>query len=368
MKNILYISILFLFLGCKSLSVTIASSIAYNDKNISFEGRIGENSTEKAAEIYWSGSSIKINFEGTSVKTILNDENGTNYFNVIIDGSKFETLHLEKGKKTYVLAENLPFGKHSIELTKRNEWTFGKTLFYGFKVEGKLLNKDEKKPLFIEFYGDSITAGHGNEDYSGEDKPEGNVTNNYNTYAAITARNFNAEYACIARGGIGIMVSWFHMIMPEMYDRLNPADENSQYDFSKKQPDIVVVNLFQNDSWIVNNPKHEEFKSRFGTEKPSEEKIIEAYANFLKTIRGKYPTTSIVCVLGNMDITKEGSQWPNYVTKAVESLNETKIHTSFTAYKNTKGHPVVAEHQLIANDLIKTINREILDTNTETKF
>ena len=234
-------------------------------------------------------------------------------------------------------------------------------------MEGKLLKKEEKKPLFIEFYGDSITAGHGNEDYSGNDKPDGNVSNNYTTYAAITARKLNAEYSCIARGGIGIMVSWFNMIMPEMYDRLNPADENSLWNFSKKQPDIVVVNLFQNDSWIVNNPKHEEFKRRFGAEKPSEEKTIEAYANFLKTIRGKYPTASIVCVLGNMDITKEGSQWPSYVTKAVESLNETKIYTSFTAYKNSKGHPKVADHQLIANDLIKTIKQEILNTIDNTK-
>ena len=46
------------------------------------------------------------------------------------------------------------------------------------------------------------------------------------------------------------------------------------------QPDIVVVNLFQNDSWIVNQPANEQFKARFGTTKPSEEVIVKAYAAF----------------------------------------------------------------------------------------
>ncbi|SDX18177.1 GDSL-like Lipase/Acylhydrolase family protein [Lutibacter oricola] len=361
MQNFIkYIVLLFLVVGCKSITVNSTTTfVGSTNKNINYEGRLAHN--KKASEIYWSGTSIKINFEGTSVKAILDDENGNNYFNIIIDGTKFETLKLNKGKHTYILVSNLPIGKHSIELTKRNEWTYGKTLFYGFEIEGKLLDKDPEKELFFEFYGDSITAGHGNEDYSGNDKPDGNVTNNYNTYAAKTARAFNAEYSCIARGGIGIMVSWFNMIMPEMYYRLNPNNENSKWDFTQKTPDVVVVNLFQNDSWIVNRPKHEEFKRRFGTEKPSEEKIINAYANFLKSIRSKYPKTPIVCVLGNMDITKAGSKWPSYVESAVKSLNDNEIYTCFSAYKNSKGHPKVEEHQLIANKLIATIKNNIIN-------
>jgi len=213
----------------------------------------------------------------------------------------------------------------------------------------------------MEFYGDSITAGHGNEDYSGEDKADGDVTNNYNTYAAMTARNINAEYSCIARGGIGIMVSWFKMIMPEMHYRLNPNDANSKWDFTKKQPNIVVVNLFQNDSWIVNHPDHVEFKRRFGDKKPNEDKIISDYTNFIKTIRNKYNDASIVCLLGNMDITREGSAWPDYVKKAVDNLNDDRIHTCFVPYKNTPGHPKVEEHELMAKKLTEIIETKILN-------
>ncbi|AUP80495.1 SGNH/GDSL hydrolase family protein [Flavivirga eckloniae] len=354
MKNIVaYSIILFLLVSCKTSHLI---SVSHTDKRITYEGRIGQNEGNTASEIYWSGSSIKINFEGTTAKATLEDENGENYFNIIIDGTEFETLKLSAGKHTYTLAENLPFGKHSVELTKRNEWTYGTTRFYGFDIMGsQILPADKEKPIFIEFYGDSITTGHGNEDYSGEDKPEGNVTNNYNTYAAMTARNINAEYACIARGGIGIMVSWFNMIMPEMYYRLNPNDANSKWDFSKKQADIMVVNLFQNDSWIVNHPEHEEFKRRFKNEKPNEEQIVQAYSTFIKILRDKNPTANMVCVLGNMDITKKSSPWMNYVQKAVSNLNDKKIHTCFVPYKNSEGHPKVEEHITISKKLTQLI-------------
>ena len=356
---LLHILLFLTFVSCKTTSIITVSNVTSADKNIMYQGRLGEKPGVK--EIYWSGTSVKINFEGTSVVTTLEDENGTNYFNVIVDGQPSEILQLKKGKFEYVLIDSLAFGKHSIEITKRNEWTYGTTRFYGFKINGKLIEKDADKNLLIEFYGDSITAGHGNEDYSGEDSPDGDVTNNYNTYAAITARNFDADYTCIARGGIGIMVSWFNMIMPEMYYRLNPNDENSTWDFTSRQPDIVVVNLLQNDFWIVNHPKNEEFIRRFGNEKPNEEKIISDYADFIIKIRKEYQNTPIVCVLGNMNITQEDSKWPNYVERAVSKLNDPKVFTCFISYKNTPGHPKVEEQQLIAKELINTIEREILN-------
>ena len=65
------------------------------------------------------------------------------------------------------------------------------------------------------------------------DSPNGYYENNYDAYAAITARHFNAQYHCTSKSGIGIMVSWFPLIMPEMYNRLDPTDSTSKWDFSK---------------------------------------------------------------------------------------------------------------------------------------
>ena len=106
-------------------------------------------------------------------------------------------------------------------------------------------------------------------------------------------------------------------------------------------------------------PKNAEFKRQFGNQKPNEDFIIKSYANFVKNIRTKYPSSSIICVLGNMDATKEGSKWPEYVKKAVENLQDKKIYTHFFKYKNTAGHPNVSEQKDMANSLIAFINEKI---------
>jgi len=155
------------------------------------------------------------------------------------------------------------------------------------------------------------------------------------------------------------MVSWFPEIMPEVYDRLNPTNSTSKWNFSKYTPDIVVINLFQNDSWIVNNPQNPQFIARFGTTAPTEAFIIKSYQNFIKSIRAKYPNSAIICALGNMDATRVGSAWPGYIEKAAKGLNDAKIFTHFFPYKDTPGHPKVAEQKAMADDLIEFIDKNI---------
>ena len=244
---------------------------------------------------------------------------------------------------------------------RRNEWSRGKTKFYGFKIKGhpKILPKSPSLKRKIEFYGNSISAGYGVEDYSGNDSPDSTYTNNYKSYTAITARHFNAEYQCICKGGIGVMISWFPLTMPEMYDRLNPEDENSAWNFKKYIPEIVVVNLFQNDSWLVNRKEHPEFKSKFNSQPPSESFIIDAYSNFIKKIRIEYPKAKIIAMLGNMDITKTGSKWPEYILKAVRSIKDQNIYTHFVPCKETPGHPSEKEQEDIAKSLIEFIEEHI---------
>ncbi len=350
--------LLLILLYCVSCAPKLVE-VKPDSNKIDYVGRINfENKQEPV--VYWSGSSITIRFKGSGVSATLNDEKGLNYFNVVIDGDSVYPLKMIQGEHKYELVKGLDSGKiHTVALVKRNEWITGQTGFKGYTVLGKPLEPVQKNGRLIEFYGNSITAGYAIENLTGSDNPDSTYTNNYNTYAALTARHFGADLNCIVRSGIGIMVSWDRPIMPEIWDRLNPVDSLSKWDFSKSTPDIVVVNLFQNDCWLVERPNYKEFKYRFGDKKPSPDDIKNAYADFIRHIRAKYPQASIICALGSMDATNEGSPWPGYVKEAVASLNDSKIYTHFFPFINKGGHPRVEDDKKMADSLIKFIEENI---------
>jgi hypothetical protein len=348
---------LFFSLGstCQAQTTIIGAA----DPHIRYSGRIAM--ADSAAELSWSASSVVVNFTGTKIAALLKDERSDNNYNIIVDGKVLSVLHPEMAKKSYLLADNLAPGKHTLELFKRTEWAMGKTWFYAFQLYGSdgILPPPPAKKRKIEFFGNSISCGYADEDTTGKDRGTSPYENGYLSYAALTARHFDAELHNTSKSGIGITVSWFPLIMSEMYDRQDATDSSSKWDFSKFTPDIVVINLFQNDSWIVNMPNNDQFKARFGTTPPTPEFIINAYQQFVKSVRGKYPHTKIICILGSMDATKPGSPWPGYIQKAVEGLDDKGIYTHFIPYKNTGGHPSLKEQQAMADDLIGFIEKNI---------
>ncbi|MDD4969689.1 MAG: GDSL-type esterase/lipase family protein [Paludibacter sp.] len=351
---------LFLFL---SIAFSYGSIfVPFNNQNLTYMGRV-EKVENQYAKIYWPGTSVTLNFQGTELKAVLKNGKETTYFYAIVDGNDQEALKIKADtiQSSIVLATGLKNANHTVQLFKlSNNTSF--TYFYGFELgDGSTVLAANPLPQRkIEFYGNSITAGHGVDVLPGHDdsgSPE--YFNNYWTYAARTARHFNAQYSCISRSGIGVMVSWFPIIMPEMYDRLNPEDPASKWDFAAYTPDVVVINLFQNDMWLTASPNHPQFKARFGITPPDVPTIIQSYQNFVKSIRSKYPDASIICVLGSMNATQKGSPWPGYIETAVKGLSDSKILTHFFPYKDTPGHPKAAEQKVMADDLIDFIDKNI---------
>lgn len=371
MKN--YIVLLaFIFAGCQARqrvaneSGQIRLFIPYTHTQIQYEGRIGMK--EDAAELYWPGTALRINFNGTGIKALLKDEKGQNYYNVILDGGNVHKLKMDTARKFYTLAENLPVGNHTIELFKitqyHKEYGRGYTKFFGFQLDnGKILSPPKLKKNKIEFYGNSVTCGHAIEDTTGGDSGASKFENNYLSYAALTARHYQAQYSCIGKSGIGLMVSWAPAIMPEICNLTNPADSTSIWDFSKFTPDVVVVNLLQNDAGIVGRTDFKEFKRRFGSTSPTEESIIQAYQTFIQNIRKEYPRANIICTLGSMGATQVGSKWPGYIQAAVSNLRDKRVYTHFFPYKNSAGHPRVKDHKVMAESLINFIDTHHLLKN-----
>ena len=348
--------VLFYLVAPSSAQKNVLSYIAPSDDKIQYTGRI-DFSNPNAPVLYWPGTYLKAKFQGTSLIIKLDDETGENYYNVFLDGDLDHPVILDckSGVHDYAVAQDLVDGEHDVWLFRRTEGFSGSTTFLGFVLDAnkQLVQRPAKPERKIEFYGDSITCGMGNECADEAEDEDNSKRNNFLAYGAITARNLNAEYSCIAKSGIGIMISWFDMTMPEYYDRLDPSDQTSRWDFSRWTPDVVVINLFQNDSWLIERLDPV----------PEGSEIVDAYVDFLKRIRNHYPKAHIFCVLGSMDATRDGSPWPDYVESAVDRFgrqnNDQKIYTTFFEYDGFDKHPRVRHHQKMALELTSFIEEKI---------
>src|ERR1700729_4495199 len=74
-------------------------SISYQDKKISYEGRVLIN--QDAAELMWPGTSVTIHFKGTALSGEFKDSDTSNYYNITIDNDRIHKIHFGTEKKKY---------------------------------------------------------------------------------------------------------------------------------------------------------------------------------------------------------------------------------------------------------------------------
>ncbi|WP_448249714.1 GDSL-type esterase/lipase family protein [Thalassotalea agariperforans] len=337
-----------------------AEFVSPDANNIRYVGRIDH--LPSSPFLTWPGSQIEFKITGNKLVIHLDDQQGKNYFNVIFNGKSDHpyVLAAEKGKQAYDLSHMLTNATNHIKIFKRTEGEEGGTLFLGIDLEkkAKLLPLSPAPNLKLVFYGDSVTVGMGNEAAHNSKDDKVSEKNHYLSYASITARNLNAQHHTIAKSGIGFMVSWFDFIMPEYYDQLTAENNNdSKWDFSQYQADIVVVNLGQNDTWLINSENKL---------KASPAEIIQEYKKFIKSLVTKHPNAKFVCALGSMDVT-ENNTWPDYIKQAVTELKQElpflfikTLNFDFTGYRN---HPRVDQHYANAKKLTNFINSHYLPSN-----
>ncbi|MDO3387876.1 GDSL-type esterase/lipase family protein [Gilvimarinus sp. SDUM040013] len=323
--------------------------------HFSYRGRIDFSAPHKP-ELSWPSSRIDFRFHGTSVAVTLDDDTGNNFYGAFINGNWEDpvVLDLDSGAKRYVIADGLEQREHRVTLVKRTEGEEGATRFLGVALNdgAELLPAPPLPSRRIEIFGDSITSGMGNmaELRAGD----GNLAekNAFMSYGAIAARELDADYRSISQSGIGIMISWFGFTMPDFYDQLNAVGDNdSRWDFSRWTPDVVVINLLQNDSWLV--------EDRLDPV-PTAQQRVQAYYDFLASVHKEYPKAFIIAALGSMDATKEGSPWPGYIAAAVaqyqKAHSEARLATLVFPFTGYGQHPRVVHHRanaMLLTDLIR---------------
>lgn len=303
----------------------------------------------------WSASTIKARFTGTEVKANIKSA-GDNWFNIIIDGTVKTPVNINQNTAMPVtLASGLASGTtHTIELVKRTECNQNEFQFLGFTFTGgSLQTPPAASARRIEFIGDSITCGYGNE---GTDRYQSFTTKNENVYLAygcITARNLNADQFTIAWSGKGVLQNYGgdkNDLFPVVYPRMYPWVSTPTWDYTKWIPQVVVINLGTND-WSTTAPD----KTAFTT----------AYTNFVRTVRSRYASATIYCALGPM-LNGDGlNNCRDGIKSAISQLADAKIKfIEFPPQQEANGygedwHPSLKTHQLMADQLTQQIKADM---------
>ncbi len=328
-------------------------TIAADDPNIRYGGRVDQR--DPANPIFdWSGVSIETNFSGTSVAIIL--ESGNNLFNVTIDG-KTQVLQTVPEETIYQLAENLPTGEHHVRIFKRTEAQVGRGAFRGFIIDGgnKLSPAPAPPTRRIEFIGDSITVGYGNEGDSPTCYFTPATQNAARSFAGLTADHFEAEYSLIALSGLGVVRNFAYAeassgtTAVDYFKRTVALFPGLNWDFTQWTPDVVVVNLGTND---------------FSTDPfPAQEEFVSGYTNLLTEIRAAYPQAHIFATAGPIMFADVWWYVETAVARANQQLNDDRIY--YVPIENNLElsevdygcdyHPNVNGHQKMADQLIPAI-------------
>ena len=330
-----------------ALPVTISAS----DRHIRYVGRF-DTTIPSGPRCEWSASSMDVRFQSNALNVMLNDTQGNNEYEVVVDGEPSAVLDVKAGLHAYNVFSANQAGIHTLSLVRRTEAFFGPTQFLGFQLPrgGKLDNLPKPNGHRIEVIGDSISCGFGNEGKDQNDPFTAQTENAYETYGAITARTFDAQYTCIAWSG---RLMWPTNTVPEIYDRSIPTEDNSTWDFSRWKPDVVVINLGTND---------------FRPGIPDQKGWTGGYEAFLARVRKNYPKAIIYCATSPMLYGKDWNTEKGYLTQIVadetaegdQRIRLLDVPTQDPANGlGAQWHPNVKTHKLMASQLIAVIASDL---------
>jgi len=307
----------------------------------------------EAPTFTYPGVQIHALFEGTSVAMKSKPEAG--YYMVEIDTLPAFKVHPQRPDSIAPLASGLAQGTHRLTLTYCNEGMVLHPEFYGLVLDTgcSLAARPALPNRRIEFIGNSITCGYGNEGSLNEKSFSYKTQNAYLTYAAMAARALGAQWMSVARSGIGIYRNYGgnregdKITMPALYEHTLLGTRGERWDFGRFTPNVVCVNLGTNDISLGNYDA---------------DLLAAAFCRFVSQLRSHYPQAKIVLLTGPMSkADKHLAALQDAQRKAVADAAARGDHEvyrfDFTPADGSLGygthyHPTLAQHRLMADELV----------------
>lgn len=350
-------------------------TVSYNGPKVAYNGRFVDTTTDddtEAKEMAWSGSSISVRFTGTSVSMEMTTASNANtYFNISIDDGTPNVLRLTPGTHTYTVRSPDPSNPHTVRWSKISEATFASVTAATPVVssDGELLPTRTPTGRYMEFIGDSITAGYGVWGTSSYCK-EGGAPENESAdeaYPHLVADAFESEYVQIAFSGKGVVTNndcTSTNLVPSLYDyAIPPGVENANsvvWDSTQMTPDVIVVNMGTNDFAAAYNASLScSTVSTSDAGMPPAAAYEAAYTSFIQKLRSTHPNAYVIIVYGPMLTTAQMATDKTYLDAVMANFTDGYVKLLAVGPQGASVgcdyHPNVATHVTTAKAIMQQI-------------
>ena len=322
-----------------------------------FLGRVSPTTKE----LTWPATGVAFTFTGTQAVVTFSQVIGSNSLALIVDGGA-PTI-IDSITTNNITTPKLKQGTHSIVLRKRSETNFGTLVFQTVTTDGAI-GKDTIPTRRIEYIGDSITVGYG-EDGTYPCTNTAALEDGPKTYGALTASNLSSDYSLVAWSGKGLVRNYAQStpdtspIMPQLWTRYGGNDADNSYTFpAASTPQAVVINLGTND-----------FSYLGVRDSLNATTYQQAYVSFIKTVQSHYPQANMFLtsspMLSDSYPTAQDAQHTtqaNAIKGAIAQVGNSRLHfVDFPSQSGADGtigcdyHPALSEHEVMAGILIPAI-------------
>lgn len=322
-----------------------------------------------------SGTGFEFTFTGTKCTiSVVGDNNSATEANadsharigIYVNGERVIDDMVDQTNEQYTVFESDEEQEVTVTFVKLSESPHSTFAVTDINVIGTPIKPTPNKDKLIEFVGDSITCGYGADDPDKSHTFSTKTEDVTKAYAYKTAQILDVDYSMVSFSGYGIISGYSDgekkvsaQALPKYYTKLGyswspnglftPSDYD--WDFTVRQPDIVVINLGTNDD------------SYTLTHKDRQEEYSAAYTEFIKKVRRNNPDAKIVCALGIM-----GDRLFPYVEQAVENYTAETGDNNVSTFKfdvqqasdgySADWHPSVTTHDKAAakfSEYLKTL-------------
>lgn len=352
------------------------------EKELSSLGRTYRDTETEILYFNWTCSGLELIFRGTCLIASFHAQSGAEMERDAISGNMEERstwpwvsvfldeehipcrrFEIAKPEETQLIFQSETEETHRIRIVKITENLKTGLGIDGFFMEGEILPREERPGRKkIEFIGDSITCGFGNETKDKNRLFYADEENGWLSHAAIAARRLHMDWSMVCVSGICLgkrEALPMPYAMNDLYlytdrileDRLGKK-EYQRWDFASNAPDYVVLNLGTNDATgIIGAADAEEEEKKFHRE----------YYAFLKMLREcNGADTKMICALGSMDY-----YLYHHITEIVTQYRHDTGDDRITCFRYPKidfmdpfgacAHPHVITHEKMAEALAEFI-------------